>query len=50
MVGAVINSLRYELHDTGELPYREEPKPPCRDCGDSPRTDADLAGVAFPAI
>ncbi len=29
MVGAVINSLRYELHDTGELPYRAEPKPPC---------------------
>jgi membrane protein len=29
MVGAVINSLRYELHVTGELPYRTEPKPPC---------------------
>ena len=29
MVGAVINSLRYELHDTGELPYRAKPKPPC---------------------
>lgn len=29
MVGAVINSLRYELHDTGELPYRSQPKPPC---------------------
>ena len=29
MIGAVINSLRYELHDTGELPYRAEPKPPC---------------------
>jgi YihY family inner membrane protein len=29
MVGAVINSLRYELHDTGELPFRAEPKPPC---------------------
>src|SRR6476469_4938278 len=27
MVGAVVNSLRYELHDTGELPYR--PKAPC---------------------
>jgi hypothetical protein len=25
----VINSLRYELHDTGELPYRAKPKPPC---------------------
>lgn len=29
MVGAVINSLRHELHATGELPYRAEPKPPC---------------------
>jgi YihY family inner membrane protein len=30
MVGAVINSLRHELHDTGELPYST--KPPCG-CG-----------------
>jgi membrane protein len=29
LVGAVINSLRYELHDTGELPYG---KPPCEGC------------------
>jgi membrane protein len=27
MLGAVINSLRYEVHDTGELPYRR--KEPC---------------------
>lgn len=27
LVGAVINSLRYELHDTGELPYA--PRNPC---------------------
>ncbi|HVQ60000.1 MAG TPA: YihY/virulence factor BrkB family protein [Solirubrobacterales bacterium] len=34
MVGAVINSLRHELHDTGELPYNgTSPKPPCHDCG-----------------
>ena len=34
MVGAVINSLRHELHDTGELPYNgTSPKPPCDDCG-----------------
>lgn len=33
MVGAVINSLRFELHDTGELPfYRRDP---CRDCGEN---------------
>jgi YihY family inner membrane protein len=36
MVGAVINSLRHELHDTGELPYRTA-KPPCTDCGESGR-------------
>jgi hypothetical protein len=32
----VINSLRFEVHDTGELPYRE--KPPCGGCDDA--TDA----------
>jgi len=25
MVGAVINSLRFELHDTGEMPYSQRP-------------------------
>jgi membrane protein len=29
MAGAVINSLRFELHDTGELPFYEAAKPPC---------------------
>ena len=33
MVGAVVNSLRYEVHETGELPYRQES--PCGDCGGS---------------
>ncbi len=37
MVGAVINSLRFELHDTGELPNYsarpDTPAAPCRDCG-----------------
>src|SRR3954452_287745 len=36
MVGAVINSLRFELHDTGELPYSRAGSPatdPDRDCG-----------------
>jgi len=37
MVGAVINSLRYEVHDTGELPYGRAK--PCNDCGDSPRPE-----------
>jgi YihY family inner membrane protein len=30
MIGAVINSLRFEVHDTGELPYRQTG--PCSDC------------------
>jgi membrane protein len=29
MAGAVINSLRFELHDTGELPYLAKPAAPC---------------------
>lgn len=36
MAGAVINSLRHELHDTGELPYingaAAAKAEPCRDC------------------
>jgi YihY family inner membrane protein len=39
MVGAVINSLRFELHDTGELPDYTPPsggsKGPCKGCGKS---------------
>jgi membrane protein len=36
MVGAVINSLRFELHDTGELPYNSNK--PCQGCNeDDPR-------------
>jgi len=31
MVGAVINSLRFEYHDTGELPYHSPPRP-CQGC------------------
>ena len=38
LAGAVINSLRYELHDTGELPYRR--KQPCQGCEDSDGTEA----------
>jgi YihY family inner membrane protein len=36
MAGAVINSLRHELHDTGELPYSRPSSPPANrdgDCG-----------------
>jgi membrane protein len=32
MVGAVINSLRFEYHDTGELPYETGLRRPCEDC------------------
>jgi YihY family inner membrane protein len=35
MAGAVVNSLRHELHDTGELPYREAKSTPCADCEES---------------
>ena len=39
MVGAVTNSLRYEVHDTGELPYRRDR--PCGDCGDCPESKSE---------
>jgi YihY family inner membrane protein len=32
MAGAVINSLRFEYHETGELPYSSS-RPPCQECG-----------------
>jgi membrane protein len=32
MAGAVINSLRHELHDTGEMPYANGGKSGCSDC------------------
>lgn len=33
MAGAVINSLRFEYHDTGEIPYhQQQPAKPCRGC------------------
>jgi len=38
MLGAVINSLRFELHDTGELPYRR--KEPCG-CDESPAIEVN---------
>jgi membrane protein len=39
MVGAVINSLRHELHDTGELPYRR-PESPCAGCDEAEKAPA----------
>ena len=44
MVGAVINSLRYEVHDTGELPYR--PKAALQGCDGIARR---RSGAAPPA-
>ncbi len=38
MLGAVVNSLRYEVHDTGELPYRR--KEPCG-CGEPSEVGVD---------
>ncbi|HEY2055769.1 MAG TPA: YihY/virulence factor BrkB family protein [Solirubrobacterales bacterium] len=32
MAGAVINSLRFEYHETGELPYRNGSTPPANPC------------------
>ncbi|MDQ3724445.1 MAG: YihY/virulence factor BrkB family protein [Actinomycetota bacterium] len=44
MAGAVINSLRFELHDTGELPYSRAK--PCRECDEKtePEGSASSAG------
>ncbi|MGE5408575.1 MAG: YihY/virulence factor BrkB family protein [Syntrophothermus sp.] len=36
MAGAVVNSLRHELHDTGELPYAAAEPKPCSGCGEEP--------------
>jgi membrane protein len=46
MAGAVINSLRYELHDTGELPYGPV-KAPCEGCGEG--TSAPARRPSSPA-
>jgi YihY family inner membrane protein len=37
MAGAVINSLRHEVHDTGELPYLKTKQPPCVGCDEERR-------------
>jgi YihY family inner membrane protein len=46
MAGAVINSLRFELHETGELPYGDEAAPsanPCAGLTDEERARATAA-------
>src|ERR1700755_1888351 len=44
MAGAVINSLRYEVHDTGELPYRKAERP-CDGCPGSVAEDQPPASA-----
>ncbi|MGN6275046.1 MAG: YihY/virulence factor BrkB family protein [Solirubrobacterales bacterium] len=45
MIGAVINSLRFELHDTGELPFY--PRNPCQGCEeDAARGQQSAASAA----
>jgi YihY family inner membrane protein len=46
MVGAVINSLRFELHDTGELPYR--PPGPCQGCGEEDAARGQVHRTSLP--
>jgi membrane protein len=41
LVGAVINSLRYEVHDTGELPY--SPRNPCAGPPEQPAPASERA-------
>src|SRR5215218_4721660 len=43
MAGAVINSLRFELHDTGELPYRPKLERPCHGCDEKQDSPPDKA-------
>ncbi len=43
MVGAVFNSLRFELHDTGELPYRPKDSRPCHGCDEQQAAPPDKA-------
>jgi uncharacterized BrkB/YihY/UPF0761 family membrane protein len=44
MVGAVINSLRFELHDTGELPYYKHK--PCQGCEENAAPEQQSAHSA----
>src|SRR6478752_849875 len=46
LAGAVVNSLRYEVHDTGELPYGK--KRPCNGCDDSPEAGAKPPATTGP--
>ncbi len=42
--GAVINSLRFEYHDTGEIPYHPAPSSPCHECDEE--SSASKSGAA----
>jgi len=43
MAGAVINSLRFEYHDTGEIPYQPA-RAPCQEC-DEPQATRDSSSA-----
>jgi membrane protein len=45
MVGAVINSLRFEYHDTGEIPYHSASGRPCQGC-DEPKPVPDSGSTS----
>jgi membrane protein len=45
MAGAVINSLRFEYHDTGEIPYQRG-EPPCRGCDEAPTPQGGASPTA----
>jgi len=44
MVGAVINSLRFELHETGEMPYHPR-KEPCRGCEEKAESEGSASSA-----
>lgn len=48
MIGAVINSLRFELHDTGELPFYEASTPPRTPCGCEEESASSGASAGAP--
>jgi membrane protein len=48
MAGAVINSLRFEYHDTGEIPYQARSAPPAKPCHDCAEKRATAAKSGSP--
>jgi YihY family inner membrane protein len=46
MAGAVINSLRFEYHETGELPYGDGVPPPANPCAGLTEAERERAAAA----